>query len=61
MAHSKSQYLQGRYREQLLQVLQGMEGIHGSLAAAGAGVCTAQYEDRVLLLTSLVCSLWHLA
>lgn len=61
MAHSKSLFLQGLCPEQLLQLLQGMESLSGSLAAAGAGVCTAQYEDMVLPLTSLVCFLWQLA
>lgn len=61
MAHSKSLYLQGLHPEQLLKVLQGVEGLSGSLAAAGAGVCTAQYEDMVLPLTSLLYSLWQLA
>lgn len=61
MAHSKSLYLQGLCPEQWLQLLQGMEGLSGSLAAAGAGVCAAQSEDIVLPPTSLVCSLWQLA
>lgn len=57
MAHSKSLYLQDLCPEQLLQLLQGTEDLSGSLAAAGAGACTAQYEDMVLPLTSQVCSL----
>lgn len=59
MAHSM--YLQGLCPEQLLQLLQGMEGLSGSLAAAGAAVCTDQCKDMVLPLTSLVYSLWQLA
>lgn len=55
MAHSKSLYLHGLCPELWLQ---GMEGLSGNLAAAGADVCTAQCEDMVLPFTSLVCSLW---